>query len=122
MPVGRRLSVRAARRAAKRSGNGDRPRHARSEPWGEVEHPEELSEVLGVAVELGATDDEPDLDAAMSVATFFALASGDLAPLEALHDRVQLDAGDPEAFGQFFRMFSFAPRLAPRAVRAVAVA
>jgi DNA-binding HxlR family transcriptional regulator len=75
-----------------------------------------------LAVELGATDDEPDVDAAMSVATFFALASGDLPPLEALHDRVQLDAGDPEAFGQFFRMFSFAPRLAPRAVRAVAIA
>jgi DNA-binding HxlR family transcriptional regulator len=65
-------------------------------------------------VEVGATD-EADLDAAMSVATFFALASGDLPPLEALDDeRVRLD-GDPEAFGQFFRMFSFAPRLAPRA-------
>jgi DNA-binding HxlR family transcriptional regulator len=64
-------------------------------------------------VEIGATDD-PDLDAAMSVATFFALASGDLPPLEALADeRVRL-AGDPEAFGEFFRMFSFAPRLAPR--------
>ena len=67
-----------------------------------------------LGVEVGATDD-PDLDAAMSVATFFALASGDLPPLEALDDeRVRLD-GDPEAFGQFFRMFSFAPRLAPRA-------
>jgi DNA-binding HxlR family transcriptional regulator len=71
-------------------------------------------------VELGATDD-PDVDATMSVATFFALASGDLPPLEALGDRVRLE-GDVEAFGQFFRMFSFAPRLAPRLPRAVPVA
>jgi DNA-binding HxlR family transcriptional regulator len=65
-------------------------------------------------VELGAAD-EADLDAAMSVGTFFALASGDLPPLDALDgERVRLD-GDPETLGEFFRMFSFAPRLAPRA-------
>jgi len=58
----------------------------------------------------GAADDA-DLDAAMDLATFFGLASGDLAPLAALDEgRVRLD-GDPEALVRCFRVFSFAPRL-----------
>jgi DNA-binding HxlR family transcriptional regulator len=62
--------------------------------------------------ELGATTDDPALDAAMDMATFFALASGDLAPSEALGEgRVRLDTGDPETLERFFQMFSFAPRL-----------
>jgi len=60
--------------------------------------------------ELGGAD-EADLDAAMSVATFFALASGDLPAREALDDgRVTLE-GDPEALVRFFEVFSFAPRI-----------
>jgi DNA-binding HxlR family transcriptional regulator len=59
---------------------------------------------------LGATDD-PDLDIAVDVATFFALASGDLAPHDALaQGLVRLD-GDPDTLVRCFRVFSYAPRL-----------
>jgi hypothetical protein len=61
-------------------------------------------------VELGA-DGEADLDAAMDMATFFGLASGEVSARDAI-DRgaVRLD-GDPEALARFFSVFSFAPRL-----------
>jgi len=65
-----------------------------------------------LGVERGAIAD-PDLEVATDMATFFALASGDLPPGEALGDgRVRLD-GEPEALERFFRIFSFAPRLEP---------
>jgi DNA-binding HxlR family transcriptional regulator len=63
-------------------------------------------------VEPGAIAD-PDLEFDTDMATFFALASGDLPPREALGDgRLRLD-GDPEALERFFRIFSFAPRIEP---------
>jgi DNA-binding HxlR family transcriptional regulator len=63
-------------------------------------------------VEPGATAD-PDLEIATDMATFFALASGDLPPLDTLDDgRVRL-TGDPASFERFFRIFSFAPRIEP---------
>jgi DNA-binding HxlR family transcriptional regulator len=62
--------------------------------------------------DLGATTDDPALDAAMDMATFFALASGDVSPSEALEDgRVRLDTGARETLERFFHLFSFAPRL-----------
>jgi len=63
-----------------------------------------------LVVELGAADDA-DLDVAMEMNTFFALASGEL-PVEAALEqgRVQLD-GDPETLAGCFRVFSFAPRV-----------
>jgi|SRR4051794_25635688 DNA-binding HxlR family transcriptional regulator len=68
---------------------------------------------LGVEAGAGA---DPDLKIATDMATFFALASGDLPPREALEDgRVRVD-GDPEALERFFRVFSFAPRIEPAAV------
>jgi len=61
--------------------------------------------------ELGAADD-PDLAAAMDFATFYELASGDLAPREALeHGRVRIE-GAPATLERFFQIFSFASRVA----------
>ncbi len=61
--------------------------------------------------EVGATDDA-DLDAEMDMETFFALASGDLAPRAALSKRrVRLAAGDPETLECFFTVFSVASRV-----------
>jgi len=65
-----------------------------------------------LGVELGVAEDA-QLIAEMPFATFYELASGDIAPLEALGDgRVKL-TGDPEDFGRFFHMFSFASRVSP---------
>jgi DNA-binding HxlR family transcriptional regulator len=62
--------------------------------------------------DLGAGADA-DLDVAMDVATFFALASGELPATEAIEQgRVRLE-GDPETLARCFRVFSFAPRVAP---------
>jgi DNA-binding HxlR family transcriptional regulator len=60
--------------------------------------------------EVGATDDA-DLDAAMDVATFFALASGDLPPREALERGLVRIEGEQDTLVRFFQVFSFAPRL-----------
>jgi DNA-binding HxlR family transcriptional regulator len=61
--------------------------------------------------EVGATDDA-DLDAEMDMETFFALASGDLAPRAALGKRrVRLAAGEPETFERFFAVFSLTSRV-----------
>jgi DNA-binding HxlR family transcriptional regulator len=61
--------------------------------------------------ELGAVED-PDLAAAMDFGTFYELASGDLAPQEALADgRVRIE-GDPATLARFFQIFSFASRVA----------
>ena len=65
-------------------------------------------------VEVGAVD-EPDLDIATDMPTFFELASGELPPGDALSaGRVRVE-GDPAALDRFFRIFSFAPRLEPAA-------
>jgi DNA-binding HxlR family transcriptional regulator len=60
--------------------------------------------------ECGAADDA-DLDVTTDVATFFALASGDLAPEQALADGSVTLEGDPDVFARCVRIFSFAPRL-----------
>jgi DNA-binding HxlR family transcriptional regulator len=61
-------------------------------------------------VDAGAAD-EADVDAAMSMETFYGMASGDLAPRAALDEGlVQLAKGKPAAFERFFSIFSFAPR------------
>ena len=68
-------------------------------------------------VDAGAVAD-PDLDLATDMATFFALASGELPPREALDaGRVRI-SGDPEELERFFRVFSFAPRIEPAAEEA----
>ncbi|MEA2381077.1 MAG: hypothetical protein QOH72_1048 [Solirubrobacteraceae bacterium] len=62
---------------------------------------------LSVAIGAAAA---PDLDVATDMPTFFALASGDLPPQEALEQgRVRID-GDPVALVRFFAVFSYAPR------------
>jgi DNA-binding HxlR family transcriptional regulator len=61
--------------------------------------------------EVGAVADA-NLDAAMDMDTFFALASGDLDPRQALRKRrVRLAAGEPETFERCFTVFSFASRV-----------
>jgi hypothetical protein len=65
--------------------------------------------------EVGATDGA-DLDAAMDMDTFFALASGELEPRAALSKRrVRLVAGEPGALERFFTVFSLATRVATAA-------
>ena len=60
--------------------------------------------------EVGATAD-PELDAAMDMDTFFALASTELEPRKALRERrVRLEAGDVKALERFFQIFNLAPR------------
>jgi DNA-binding HxlR family transcriptional regulator/putative sterol carrier protein len=62
-------------------------------------------------VEQGATEDA-DLDAAMSMETFFALASGELDTRSALAEgRVELAAGKPARLERCFKVFSIAPRI-----------
>ena len=80
-------------------------------------------------VELGTVEDA-GFHLATDVGTMFALASGDLPTQAALDEgRVRID-GDPETLARFFRIFTFAPRLAtapddaapPAPARAIAVA
>ena len=65
--------------------------------------------------EVGATTEGPDLAAAMDIPTFFGLASGDLAPGQALAQGLVRIEGDPAALDRCFHVFSFAPRLVPEA-------
>src|SRR3954464_12771193 len=59
------------------------------------------------------THGEPDADLAMDFATFYELATGDLAGVDAIeHGRLRVD-GDRDAAIRFFEMFSAAPRMAP---------
>ncbi|HET7855415.1 MAG TPA: helix-turn-helix domain-containing protein [Gaiellaceae bacterium] len=61
--------------------------------------------------EVGAAEDA-DLDAAMDMDTFFALASGDLEPREALRKRrVRLAAGELETLERCFTVFSIVSRV-----------
>ena len=58
----------------------------------------------------GAAEDA-DLDAALSMETFYGLASGEYLPLTALAEKkVKLEAGTPAALERFFTFFSFASR------------
>ena len=67
-----------------------------------------------VGVEIGAAE-EPDLDAAFDMETFFGLASGQLPPADAVEQGlVELD-GDVETLERFFEAFNYAPRLVARA-------
>jgi len=63
-------------------------------------------------VDVGAVA-EADFEIATGMATFFALASGELPPLDALERGAVRVDGDPAALERFFRIFSFAPRLEP---------
>jgi DNA-binding HxlR family transcriptional regulator len=63
-----------------------------------------------VHVEIGAQD-EADLDFTTNRETFFALASGDLAPRAALGDgHVTIERGKPAELDRFFSVFNFAHR------------
>jgi DNA-binding HxlR family transcriptional regulator len=62
--------------------------------------------------ELGAAE-TPDLELAIDIETFFALASGELDPHVArAQDRLRLE-GDPDALTRCFTVLSLAPRPAP---------
>jgi DNA-binding HxlR family transcriptional regulator/putative sterol carrier protein len=64
-----------------------------------------------IQAEVGAAEDA-DLDAAMDMDTFFALASGELEPRQALRKRrVRLAAGEPERLERCFTVFSIASRV-----------
>jgi hypothetical protein len=55
--------------------------------------------------------DDPDLDAELTMETLYGLASGGLAPREAVDEGlVQLTVGKPETLERFFSIFSFAAR------------
>jgi DNA-binding HxlR family transcriptional regulator len=55
--------------------------------------------------------DAPDLDAELGMETLYGLASGDLAPRDALDQGlVRLAVGKPAMLERFFTIFSFAPR------------
>jgi DNA-binding HxlR family transcriptional regulator len=55
--------------------------------------------------------DDPDLEAELSFETLYGLASGSLAPREAVDEGlVRLTTGKPEVLERFFSIFSFAPR------------
>jgi hypothetical protein len=63
-----------------------------------------------MGTDLGAAAD-PDLDASMDMATFFALASGQLEPRQALRtDCVRIE-GKPETLERCFKILSITPRL-----------
>jgi DNA-binding HxlR family transcriptional regulator len=62
-------------------------------------------------VEVGTVEDA-DLRLTIDMATMFALASGDFSTQAALDDGSVRIEGDPETLARFFRLFSFAPRLA----------
>jgi DNA-binding HxlR family transcriptional regulator len=56
---------------------------------------------------------EPDAELAMDFATFYELATGDLAAVDAIEDERLRVEGDRDAAVRFFELFSAAPRLAP---------
>jgi DNA-binding HxlR family transcriptional regulator len=58
---------------------------------------------------VGAAED-PDLRVETDMDTFFALASGDLAPTDAISTGRATIEGDPEIFDRCFTVFSLAPR------------
>jgi DNA-binding HxlR family transcriptional regulator len=60
--------------------------------------------------DIGAAD-APDLDIAMEMDTFHALASGELASAQAVADGCLRAHGEPELLARCFSVLSFAPRL-----------
>lgn len=64
-------------------------------------------------VEVGAAE-QADLQAAMDMETFFAVASGDVDPRDAAGRGDLQFEGDPDVLARCFAVFSFAPRSAPR--------
>jgi DNA-binding HxlR family transcriptional regulator len=73
-----------------------------------------------VSAEPGA-DPEADLDAAFDMETFFGLASGELAPADAVEQGLVELRGDIECLERFFQAFSYAPRIVARSHEPVAV-
>jgi hypothetical protein len=73
-----------------------------------------------VDAQLGGSPDA-DLDAAFDIETFFGLASGDLAPADAVEQGLVELHGDVECFERFFEAFSYAPRIVARSHEPVAV-
>ncbi len=73
-----------------------------------------------VSVELGI-DPEADLEAALDIETFFGLASGELAPADAVEQGVVELRGDLDCLERFFEAFSYAPRIVARSHEPVAV-
>jgi DNA-binding HxlR family transcriptional regulator len=78
------------------------------------------SDAFTVRLEDGLLDvspgaaEEADLDAAMDMETFFAVASGEVDPRDAAARGDLEYRGEPDVLARFFRVFSFAPRVAPR--------
>jgi DNA-binding HxlR family transcriptional regulator len=72
-----------------------------------------------VGVELGAAE-APDLDATFDMETFFGLASGDLAPADAVEQGLVVVDGDVETLERLFEAFSYTPRLVARTATPVA--
>jgi DNA-binding HxlR family transcriptional regulator len=58
-------------------------------------------------------DEDPDLRFELDMDTFFALASGDLPPADAVEQGLVTLEGDVEALERFFAVFNFAPRRTP---------
>ena len=73
-----------------------------------------------VSVDL-AIDPEADLEAVLDIDTFFGLASGDLAPTDAVEQGLVELRGDLECLERFFEAFSFAPRIVARSHEPVTV-
>ncbi len=63
-----------------------------------------------VSAVLGAHP-EADLDATFDMETFFGLASGELAPADAIEQGLVELRGDVECLERFFQAFSYAPRI-----------
>ena len=73
-----------------------------------------------VSAELGI-DPEADLEAAFDMETFFGLASGELAPADAIEQGLVELRGDVECLERFFEAFSYAPRIVARSHEPVGV-
>lgn len=73
-----------------------------------------------VGVELGAAA-EADLETTFDIETFFGLASGELAPGDAVEQGLVELRGDVEALERFFEAFNYAPRLVARSPAPIAV-
>ena len=73
-----------------------------------------------VSADLGI-DPEADLEATFDMETFFELASGELAPTDAIEQGLVELRGDAACFERFFEAFSYAPRIVARSHEPVAV-
>jgi DNA-binding HxlR family transcriptional regulator len=73
-----------------------------------------------VSADLGI-DPDADLEATFDMETFFGLASGELAPADAIEQGLVELRGDTACFERFFEAFSYAPRIVARSHEPVAV-